>query len=143
MIALAAAMTPDGQIWTVPRPGRHDAALKRVHTESEFTAGEAKQGFVDNDGVFLTRTEAEPIARKAGQVGDIIGSVLTSEDLWNSWRCGYDVNERKVIDGCGAVYERPRHRRGRRFTRGKRISCARTTTCPECGKKDALNPRCS
>jgi len=41
------------------------------------------QGFVTEDGTFLTRAEAEKLARQTGQlVGPIIGGELTSEDLW-------------------------------------------------------------
>lgn len=41
-----------------------------------------KQGFYTSKGRFVTREEGLIIARAAGQVGDIIGGVLTSEDLY-------------------------------------------------------------
>lgn len=41
------------------------------------------QGFVTDDGRFLDRNEAETHARSCGQLTKpLIGSILTSEDLW-------------------------------------------------------------
>ena len=40
-------------------------------------------GFLTENGVFLTRSEALVYGRKIGQVKSLIGSVLTSEDLWD------------------------------------------------------------
>ena len=41
------------------------------------------QGFLTSHGRFVSRQEAEDIARNCGQVvGDLIGGVLTSEDLY-------------------------------------------------------------
>lgn len=41
------------------------------------------QGFLTSYGRFVSRKEAEVIARNCGQiVGDLIGGELTSEDLW-------------------------------------------------------------
>lgn len=41
-------------------------------------------GFITENGVFLNRKEALEYGRKIGQVHRIIGSVLTSEDLWDN-----------------------------------------------------------
>lgn len=48
-----------------------------------FENGE-DQGFLDDTGKYYTRKEAEVIARACNQIkgGEIIGGVLTSEDLW-------------------------------------------------------------
>lgn len=41
------------------------------------------QGFLTSKGRFVSRKEAEKIARECGQVtGRLIGGELTSEDLW-------------------------------------------------------------
>lgn len=41
------------------------------------------QGFLTSEGRFVSRKEAEVIARNCGQlVGSLIGGELTSEDLW-------------------------------------------------------------
>lgn len=41
------------------------------------------QGFLTSKGRFVSREEAEVIARNCGQLtGDLIGGILTSEDLW-------------------------------------------------------------
>ena len=40
------------------------------------------QGFYTSKGRFVTREEGLLIARKAGQVDEILGGVLTSEDLY-------------------------------------------------------------
>lgn len=41
------------------------------------------QGFLTSYGRFVDRKEGERIARECGQVtGNLLGSVLTSEDLW-------------------------------------------------------------
>jgi hypothetical protein len=135
----AAVKTPDGKVWAVPRPGRHDAALKLAFDQGYDTPLNEVQGFVDEEGNFYDRAAALEVVRSTGQLKrDLIGGILTSEDLWDSWRCGYDVNEKKVIGGCGSVYEKPFPPRRRR---GRRVNPVRTTTCPDCGKVDALYPR--
>ena len=42
-----------------------------------------KNGFVTENGRFLTRKQALIYGRNHGYIGDIIGSELTSEDLWD------------------------------------------------------------
>lgn len=48
-----------------------------------FNSGK-DQGFLDDTGKYLTRQEAEVVARQCNQIknGEIIGGELTSEDLW-------------------------------------------------------------
>jgi hypothetical protein len=41
-------------------------------------------GFVTENGRFLTRKQALNYARSIGQINEIIGSELTSEDLWDA-----------------------------------------------------------
>jgi len=135
-ITATAIKTSDGKVWSVPRPGRHDAVLKLIFdTTGKRTVRDEIQGFLDSDGNFLTRAEAEVVARAAGQVtGPVIGGPLTSEDLWDTWRCGYDVETKTHGHGCGHTYEISR----RKKRRGERVNPARTTTCPKCEKIDAL-----
>ena len=138
-ITEAAGKMPDGTIFVAPRPGRHDVVVQMILAAGHPHAHNAVQGFVDDEGTFYTRTEALALVRETGQLKrNIIGSTLTSEDLWDSWRCGYDVDTRTHGHGCGHHYEVPM-RPKRRL--GQRINYKRSTTCPECGKVDALHPR--
>ena len=41
-----------------------------------------KDGFVTHDGIFIDRDTALVVALECGQVKEIIGGCLTSEDLW-------------------------------------------------------------
>ena len=138
-ITEAAGQMPDGTVFVAPRPGRHDVVVQLILEAGYPHAHDAVQGFVDDQGAFYTRQEALELVRANGQLpGDIIGSVLTSEALWDSWRCGYDVNTRTLGHGCGHHYERPKKPKRRR---GQRINYKRTTKCPKCGREDALHPR--
>lgn len=77
-----AAIKIDETIVSVPRPGRHHNCIRKA-IEKEVYKTDNIQGFVLSDGRFVGREEALEVAREAGQVGeDLIGSVLTSEDLW-------------------------------------------------------------
>ena len=50
---------------------------------ADASAGEPYQGFVDEEGVFYTRDQAEEVVRMNGQLKrPFISGVLTSEDLW-------------------------------------------------------------
>ena len=49
----------------------------------ELLTSPSAQGFYTSKGRFVSREEAEKIARACGQVsGKLIGSILTSEDLY-------------------------------------------------------------
>ncbi len=80
----AAGRSSDGRIWAVPPPGRHDKVIRLIYDElGIFESQRAEQGFVDQEGVFMTRAKALIVARASGQVTDkLLGSILTSEDLW-------------------------------------------------------------
>jgi hypothetical protein len=43
-----------------------------------------KCGFITENGRFLTRSQALTYGQSIGQITKIIGSVFTSEDLWDS-----------------------------------------------------------
>lgn len=78
----AAAVRVDGVTYTLPRPARHFHVLQEV-AKAGVRARLDQQGFVTDCGRFLTRKQARGVADKAGQLkGPLIGSVLTSEDLW-------------------------------------------------------------
>ena len=49
----------------------------------ELWGGKIIQGFLTTKNRFLTRADALELVKETGQLkGDIIGGVLTSEDLW-------------------------------------------------------------
>lgn len=85
LVVKAAIRTDDGRVWSVDAPGRHYDVIVIVR-ESGYMGpiGGDRQGFVLSDGRFVGRKAAGTVARKAGQLknGKLIGSVLTSEDLW-------------------------------------------------------------
>ena len=86
---VAGAAVGDGRcvVVSLPPPGRHFevmAKAARKHSDDDIRKwGHGRQGFVDQHGRWLSRADAEEVARAAGQLrGSIIGGVLTSEDLW-------------------------------------------------------------
>ena len=76
-----------GVVWSLPKPYRHDSVLRLIGEMSPVKyndADEHSQGFLDEDGRYLTRDQAWVNADLNGQIknGRIIGGCLTSEDLW-------------------------------------------------------------
>lgn len=67
-------------IYKIELGWRHPDILHRFI--GEVSKDPYDQGFYTSKGRFVTREEGLIIARAAGQVGDIIGGVLTSEDLY-------------------------------------------------------------
>lgn len=67
-------------IYKIELGWRHPDILHRFI--GEVSKDPDDQGFYTSKGRFVTREEGLIIARAAGQVGDIIGGVLTSEDLY-------------------------------------------------------------
>lgn len=82
----AAIRHKNGRLWWRPPPMRHHNLIHLIVQEGEFKqvkGPDFSQGFVTTDGTFVTRDLAEKIARRAGQLTKpLIGSILTSEDLW-------------------------------------------------------------
>lgn len=78
------AVIHNGVTFSLPAPYRHHHVLVVIYKEhGESTYNE--QGFLDNEGKFLTREEAFVIAKAAGQIKDITatcGDRLYSEDIW-------------------------------------------------------------
>lgn len=69
---------------------RHADIRNRIRDTGEFDREEIANsihddeatGFILEDGTFMTREQALVYGRKIGQVGEVIGGQLTSEDLW-------------------------------------------------------------
>ena len=81
MIITAAIKTTNGNIYTGKR---HAYCLNLIRMNSD-THKNAIQGFLNDKNEFLTRQEALKEAIECGQIqgsDDMIGSILTSEDLW-------------------------------------------------------------
>lgn len=79
------AISFTGVVWSLPKPYRHGHihALVGLLNPPGLNTKVEVQGFLDNRGRFLMRHEAEVVARACGQLtGELIGSILTSEDLW-------------------------------------------------------------
>lgn len=47
-----------------------------------FESNGFAQGFIDSNGTFLYREEAEEVVKNSGQPYKALSSTLTSEDLW-------------------------------------------------------------
>lgn len=55
----------------------------RDRFSGELMTGPSAQGFYTSKGRFVSRDVAEEVARACGQIsGNLIGSILTSEDLY-------------------------------------------------------------
>lgn len=85
-IESAAIRDIDGNVWSLPQPARHHDVI-RFMRESGYTgpvSGIDQQGFILSDGRFCRRKAAYSIAKKADQLkhGTMIGSQVTTEDLW-------------------------------------------------------------
>lgn len=80
MIACAAIRDPETRVvYSMPRPNRHHHILHAL--PKEIPRDRLIEGFLlDSLGGFLDREEATRYAKANGI--KMIGSVLTSEDLW-------------------------------------------------------------
>lgn len=71
-------------LYTLPAPNRHHNVIRLIGG----IYGPSKEGFIDNEGNFLNRTEAMLLAEKNMQLNRRVGSEyyqgpeLYSEDLW-------------------------------------------------------------
>jgi len=78
-----AIRTREGKVYSLPSPNRHHHLVRMIFEETGKPLYGETQGFLTNCGRFMNRSQARVVARKSGQLkGDLIGSVLTSEDLW-------------------------------------------------------------
>lgn len=70
LIKAAAIKTVDGEVWSVPAPGRHHNVIW-VLRDFGYSLGRisyGEEGFVTDDDRFVTRAEALAIARANGQL---------------------------------------------------------------------------
>lgn len=76
------------KVWSLPRPYRHHHIIRMIaYLDSEVDHIDAygdDQGFLDAEGKYLTRNQAHVNATLNNQIkgNRLIGSILTSEDLW-------------------------------------------------------------
>jgi hypothetical protein len=82
----AVALCLGGAIHSLPRPARHHDLIRAMISEgiSRDDVAIAEQGFVTNEGNFLSRWRARRVAEKAGQceTGTDGDRELCSEDVW-------------------------------------------------------------
>ncbi len=84
------AISQDGVVWALPKPFRHHDVIHLIVEKTGQRPVTGVQGFIADFSFmeqpthfcFLDREQALYHARRMGQVTDIIGSILTSEDLW-------------------------------------------------------------
>ena len=83
-IQAAAIRAPDGQVFSVPRPGRHHDVISLMIEAGWLAPIRGVQGFITDDGAFVDRTAALEIAKANGQIVQKHGSanLLFSEDMW-------------------------------------------------------------
>jgi len=86
------------QIWSLPRPYRHHHVFRTIlfldkfrsekeglpPTVTDIDVHEDDEGFLDESGKYRTRRSAYINALLHEQIigGKLVGSVMTSEDLW-------------------------------------------------------------
>ena len=75
-----AAVKLGGVIYTLPKPARHHDILHDMY-QKLGRAPLAEQGFLNDNGDFLNRTEAAKEALKCAQIAKEV-TVLFSENLW-------------------------------------------------------------
>lgn len=81
---VVAAIRHKGVVFTGVRHCEIFKDILRIHPNTE-TPISSPQGFVTDKNKFVSRDEALHLAVECGQLkgfNDIIGGVLTSEDLW-------------------------------------------------------------
>jgi hypothetical protein len=78
----------EGVVYSLPAPNRHHHVIRDIAERLGIAYVDARdedQGFLDQSGRFLNRTDALVSALAFGQVKDpakIIGGRLYSEDVW-------------------------------------------------------------
>ena len=80
------AILHHGTLHSMSKPGRHHHIIHRIYLETGESVDDEIQGFLDDQGNFLTRGEAYLHARDCGQLknGQTIhhDDWLSSEDVW-------------------------------------------------------------
>jgi hypothetical protein len=84
-----AAVLLDGNVYSLPRPARHDKVLRSLYPKWKLALDSGRptrrvQGFITTKGRFVDREEAMVIAKREGQliVEPRYDDKLFSEDLW-------------------------------------------------------------
>jgi hypothetical protein len=74
----------DGKIYSLPKPNRHYNVISMMVSMGLSTPIKGEQGFLTEDGVFLTRSQAAIEAIESGQIIKLKWTKreLFSEDLW-------------------------------------------------------------
>lgn len=72
------------QIWSLPKPYRHHHLIRIIcYLDSDVdNVNGSSQGFLDENGRYLTRDQALVNAQINNQIKGEIKGILTSEDLW-------------------------------------------------------------
>jgi hypothetical protein len=83
IIAFAANIARNGQLYIVSRPGRHHNCSWAIHADG---SKDSKQGFVTSTGRFVNRYTALIIAKRMGQMNNNPqwGNSLYSENIWSN-----------------------------------------------------------
>ena len=83
------AVVYDGTTYSLAAPYRHHDVIRKIFDiTGSGLAGPSTQGFLDNTGVFMTRSEAFELAAVNGQLlravdsSNYTGKQLFSEDIW-------------------------------------------------------------
>lgn len=79
------AIKLNGIIHSLPKPNRHHHIIRQIYEETgKPVRGKDIQGFLDNEGNFLSRIEAMKVAVEANQIleNSLVLSELYSENLW-------------------------------------------------------------
>lgn len=81
---VAAAIERAGVVCFVPRPGRHSDVIRKMAGMGVPIPINGREGFVTDEGQFVTRRVALGIAEIAGQLlpGKGVSGELFSEDVW-------------------------------------------------------------
>lgn len=81
---IGVAVIYNGTLYSLPAPNRHHNVIRSIGG----IYGSSKEGFIDDESKFLTRTEAMLLAKQNGQLNRregveyYQGPELFSEDLW-------------------------------------------------------------
>jgi hypothetical protein len=73
------AVLQDGKIWTGKR---HGLIIPIVFGDTGKRVNQDQQGFLTDDGWFVSRKAGEQIAWESGQIPKDFKGTLLSEDLW-------------------------------------------------------------
>jgi hypothetical protein len=79
-----AAIRHRGDVFDVPRPGRHHNVIHKMNLCGLGAAHVHDQGFLTSSGRYVNRADALKIAEAAGQIVQKTGPphLLFSEDMW-------------------------------------------------------------